>query len=93
MRVLWRRSAIEDLDSAREYIQSLNPSVAARIIGRIEEATVRLVAMPFLGKPGRIEGTRELVVPRTPYRITYRLFDEHLEIIAVTHGARNIEQE
>ncbi|UFP93590.1 type II toxin-antitoxin system RelE/ParE family toxin [Gloeobacter morelensis] len=93
MKVLWRRSAIEDLDAAREYLQSYNPTSARRVIERIEEATHRLAVMPYLGKTGHVAGTRELVVPRTPYRLVYRILDEHLEIVSMLHGARELSED
>ncbi|BAC88751.1 type II toxin-antitoxin system mRNA interferase toxin, RelE/StbE family [Gloeobacter violaceus] len=93
MKVLWRRSAIEDLDVAREYLQSRNPAAARRVIDRIEEATRRLAVMPYLGKTGHVEETRELVVPRTPYRLIYRIVDERLEIISVIHSAREMPED
>jgi len=32
-----------------------------------------LIETPEIGRPGRIEGTRELVIPRTPYIAAYRI--------------------
>lgn len=48
-------------------------------------AVERLAELPNLGRPGRLLGTRELVVPGTPYVIPYRVRSERLEIIAVFH--------
>ena len=39
-----------------------------------------------LDEIGRVAGTRELVVPGTPYVIPYRLRTDRLEIIAIFHG-------
>ena len=61
------------------------PRTAERII----EATDRLEQFPYLGRPGRVNATRELVVPRTPYLLIYRIRDESLECAArALHGAR-----
>jgi toxin ParE1/3/4 len=43
---------------------------------------------PNLGKPGRLTGTRELVVGGTPYVVPYRGLGDDVEILAVFHGAR-----
>lgn len=50
------------------------------------QAVERLVDLPSLGRPGRVAGTRELVVRRTPYVIPYRLRGDRLEVIAASYG-------
>ena len=44
--------------------------------------------MPYRGRHGRVENTRELVVPRLPYVIVYRAAEERLLILNVVHGAQ-----
>lgn len=56
------------------------------IANRILRAVELLQTQPEMGRPGRISGTRELVVPGTPYVIPYRLRRQSLELIAVFHG-------
>jgi toxin ParE1/3/4 len=41
-----------------------------------------------MGRPGRVPGTRELVVSDTPFILPYRVRDSAVEILAVFHGAR-----
>jgi toxin ParE1/3/4 len=48
-----------------------------------------LVQFPESGRPGRIEGTRELVIQRTPYIIAYRMARDAVRILRVLHGAQN----
>jgi hypothetical protein len=45
----------------------------------------RRVAAPNLqlGHPGRVPGTRELVIPKTPFIVPYRVHNEMLEILGV----------
>lgn len=88
MLVIWRREAMEDLEAARDYIALGNPTAAGRLFDRIMTAVDTLQDMPSIGRPGRVPGTRELVVSRTPYIVAYFITGDHVEIAAVVHGAR-----
>jgi toxin ParE1/3/4 len=70
----------------RAYIARDDPKAANRIAGALLEAVERLAELPNLGRPGRVTGTRELVVPGTQYVIPYRVRGDRLEVIAVFHG-------
>jgi toxin ParE1/3/4 len=83
--VVWSPRAIRHLTDLRSYIERHNPTAAARVAETLLAAVGRLAELPNLGRPGRVAGTRELVVPGTPYVIPYRLRRERLEIIAVFH--------
>jgi toxin ParE1/3/4 len=84
--IVWSPRAIEHLTHLRSYIARDNPKAANRIAGTLLEAVERLAELPNLGRPGRVAGTRELVVPGTPYVIPYRLRGDRLEVIAVFHA-------
>ena len=86
MTVVWSPRAIDHLADLRAYIARENPGAAARTARKLLAAVDRLAALPNLGRPGRVSGTRELVVPGTRYVIPYRVRGERLEIIAVFHG-------
>ncbi len=86
MTIVWSPRAIEHLAHLRAYIARDNPKAANRIASVLLEAAERLAELPNLGRPGRVAGTRELVVPGTPYLIPYRLRGDRLEVIAVFHG-------
>jgi toxin ParE1/3/4 len=86
MKIIWSRRAIRHLQKLREYIEQDNPKTANQVAKRILESVERLARFPNAGRPGRIAGTRELVIPRTPYLIPYRIRRESVEIIAVFHG-------
>lgn len=55
---------------------------------RIAGATRRLIDFPDSGRLGRVEGTRELVITRTPYVAPYRIEGDIVRILGVIHGAR-----
>jgi toxin ParE1/3/4 len=89
MRIFWSRRAIGHLTALRDYIAEDSPASAAAVARRILDAIELLAAQPHLGRPGRITGTRELVVPDTPYVIPYRIQGDRFDLIAVFHGRRN----
>jgi toxin ParE1/3/4 len=74
---------MEHLAHLRSHIARDHPGAADRIADALLGAVADL---PNLGRPGRIAGTRELVVPGTPYLIAYRVREDRLEVVAVFHG-------
>ena len=65
-----------------------NPQAAQRAPTAIISAVDRLAEAPHLGKPGRVDGTRERVIPRTRYIAAYTVIGDRVEILSVIHGAR-----
>ncbi len=88
MRVKWLRAARENLDAEAQYIARDNPLAATRMVVSIIDAVERLQTYPASGRPGRVIGTRELVVPGTPYVLPYRVRGHTLEILRIFHAAR-----
>jgi toxin ParE1/3/4 len=88
MNILWSPEAIEDLDSLHAYISEDDSAAARRVVLRVIAAVERLSGHPHLGRPGRVPGTRELVVPDTPYIVPYRVRRNMLEVLRVYHSAR-----
>jgi toxin ParE1/3/4 len=86
--IVWRRQAIDDLLAMQAYIGKDDPRAAARIAVRIRSAVEGLATQPRIGRPGRVQGTRELVVAGTPYIVPYRLSGDEVHILRVYHGAR-----
>jgi toxin ParE1/3/4 len=89
MRILWSRRAIANLTALRDYIAEDGPASAATVAQRVLKTVELLAKQPQIGRPGRIAGTRELVVPDTPYVVPYRVRGDQLELIAVFHGRQN----
>lgn len=88
MRIRYTKLALADIGEAKVYIDRDDPAAAARAIGRVRAAVANLAKHPELGRPGRIQGTRELVVPRTPFVVPYRIVDGGIEVLGVIHGRR-----
>jgi toxin ParE1/3/4 len=89
MIVLWSPEAIADIASLRAYIAEDNPDAANRIALHIGHNVEQLLSShPEMGRPGRVPGTRELVIPMTPYVVAYSIRDNRVQALRVYHGAR-----
>ena len=86
MRIVWTARAIGHLSALREYIAQDNPRAASMVAARILSAVELLQTQASLGRLGRVPGTRELVIPGTPYIVPYRVTTGRIELIAVLHG-------
>lgn len=87
MRVIWTEGAVSDVESLRSYIEKDRPHAARRIATRIVNLVEALAEKPGVGRPGRVPGTRELVVSGTPYVVPYRVRGGRVEVLRVLHGA------
>ncbi|MDA2918902.1 type II toxin-antitoxin system RelE/ParE family toxin [Desulfobacterota bacterium AH_259_B03_O07] len=87
MKLKWTRLALQDLRHLHEYIADDDPSAASRMVTRMQEATERLKNHPQMGRPGRVQGTRELVIAGSPYVVVYILGDTEIQISAIIHSA------
>ena len=89
MRLRWTKRAERDLNEIAEYIGQDSPAAAARVVLElIDQVESLLPAYPVIGRPGRVLGTRELVIGSLPYIIPYRVRDRTVEILRVLHTAR-----
>jgi toxin ParE1/3/4 len=94
MRVRWTDPAQTDFLEILGDIARDNPAAAERVGRRLLSAVAGLAAQPRVGRPGRIAGTRELVIPKLPYVAIYRIVDvahaatSQVEVLRILHGAR-----
>jgi toxin ParE1/3/4 len=89
VRVDWSPSAVTDLRTIAEWIeQDRNLETANRIVRAIYDGVQSLRTMPYRGRYGRLEDTRELVVSRLPYVIVYQVLEERLVKLNILHGAQ-----
>jgi len=89
MKILWEPEAIDDLTSLRAYIAENDPAAARRIALHIAHNIEQLLPNnPRMGRPGRVPGTRELVVPKTPFIVPYRLQRNVIQILRAYHGSQ-----
>lgn len=88
LRVEWSPFAVADREAIFDYIEADNPKAAVILDDRILRHIDQLRQFPESGRPGRIDGTRELVIDRTPYIAAYRIMGNKVRILRVLHGAR-----
>ncbi|HYE29084.1 MAG TPA: type II toxin-antitoxin system RelE/ParE family toxin [Allosphingosinicella sp.] len=87
MRLVWRASALEDLETIIAYIAERDAPAAERLQSAIAKCAARLRERPLMYRPGRVEGTREAVV-HPNYILVYEIGADTVEITAVVHARR-----
>lgn len=90
MRVRWLRKALRNLEDEAGYVAADDPAAAGLVVERVLGAVAMLASQPGLGRPGRVPGTRELVVTHTRYLVPYRVRGEAVEILRVFHTSRRL---
>lgn len=88
MRLMWSAFALADRDGIFTHIEADSPIAAVAVDEHIAQAALRLIDFPESGRSGRVPGTRELVIPRTPYVAAYALTSDSVRILRVLHGAQ-----
>lgn len=92
-RVVWSNRARDEYLAILRYIAADNVIAAERVADRIEQAAANLSDFA-IGRPGRVSGTYEKVLPGLPYILAYEIIsrpegDETVAILHVIHGARD----
>jgi len=82
MRLSWTRRALRDIDDLRIYIARDSPEAARRQALQVLSVVERLTRFPDSGRPGRVLGTRELIVRGTPLLVAYRTRGDAIEVLA-----------
>lgn len=88
MQIRWSTAAAQDFFRIIEFIRRDSIPAAQRVAAKIYENVSSLSAFPFRGRPGRVDGTRELSMPSLPFLVVYRVTQDAVEIAGVIHGAQ-----
>ena len=88
MRLRWTPPALDHIAEIHDHIAEHSPKAAMRVVAQIRKDARLLLDQPGMGRPGRVEGTRELVVSRYPFIIAYRLDGNEIPVLAIIHTAR-----
>jgi len=87
VKLSWTFEALDDRSLIYDYIEANNPSAALALDELFSEKAARLADHPGLGRPGRVDSTRELVAHQN-YIMIYDIADDTVRILRVLHAAR-----
>jgi toxin ParE1/3/4 len=92
MQIKWLTKALQNLNDEADYIAQEDPAAARKVVAQIFAAVDLLADNPGIGHPGRIHGTRELVIADTRYIVPYRVRPalQQIEILRVFHSSRRL---
>jgi addiction module RelE/StbE family toxin len=86
MKVIWSPEARQDLRDIYLYLAAENPCAARTLQEWIKQSVQLLRDNPCIGRPGRVSGTRELVISSTSYIVPYRIREKRLELLRKNKG-------
>jgi toxin ParE1/3/4 len=84
--IRWTTEASDQFEAVIKHIQQDNPTAARNVAQAIIDRIEQLATFPGLGRPGEVNGTRELVSP--PFVVVYRSTEEIVEVLYIRHGAQ-----
>lgn len=93
MQIVWLNTALRNLDEIADYIAQDNPTAASQVVRLqavrlVVEQINQLASQPAMGRPGRVVGTRELVISNTHYIVPYRMKNNQVEILRAFHTSQ-----
>lgn len=84
----WTHPANNDLRVILDHISDGSPTAAQNLKDEIEAKDAALPDHPKLYEPGRMKGSRELVV-RQNYALIYRITDTTIDVLRVLQARQN----
>jgi toxin ParE1/3/4 len=88
MRIRWTPAAVADLERISSYLKTRHPRYREPTMRKLYEAVRSLKQWPDRGRPGREDGTRELLFPPLPYIAVYRVKEQSIEVLRIYHAAQ-----
>jgi toxin ParE1/3/4 len=88
MQIEWTRKALINFEHAIQFIAENNPTVAKRVAQKIWDSVRLLGNHPGIGRPDRVQGTRELIISGLPFIVPYTVEDGTIFILRVLHASR-----
>ena len=87
MSLFWTPEALADRRGIYDYIEADDPAAAFLLDERFAASAIRLAAYPYLGRPGRVTGTRGLVAHQN-YLLIYDIAAGNIRVLRVLHAAQ-----
>ena len=89
MRVRWTPAAAKDLQDIADYLREHHPQYRQATLRKLYDTIRSLKISPRRGRPGRVEGTRELLFPPMPYVAVYQVGEGTIEVLRIWHGSQD----
>jgi addiction module RelE/StbE family toxin len=89
MRIRWTPAAAADLERISSYLKDRHPRYRHPTMRKLYAAIDSLKGSPHRGRPGREQGTRELLFPPLPYIAIYRVTEQSVEVLRIYHAAQD----
>jgi toxin ParE1/3/4 len=87
--IVWTEAAKIDFDNIIDYyFDKAGLRVAEYIHSRMKTQIATLKELPNRCKPGLVEGTKELILSRLPYRVVLEIADDAVIVLGIVHTAR-----
>ena len=86
--IRWLPKAQGGLEAELQRIAEEDEAAAKRIAVVVQSRTNTLEQFPESGRPGRVPGTRELVISGLPYLLPYRVRGGAVEILRFFHTSQ-----
>jgi addiction module RelE/StbE family toxin len=88
MQLRWTEEAANDLECIADYLLEHAPDRAQNLIRRVYDAPTTVLTFPNRGRPGKREGTRELVLLPLPYVVVYTVRGDVVFVVRILHSAQ-----
>ncbi len=96
MRIRWTPAAAADLQHINDYLKDHHPHYRQPTMRKLYEAIGSLKLLPHRGRPGRENGTREILFPPMPYQswpttqVSGRPCDQHSPWLAPHEQGKHV---
>jgi toxin ParE1/3/4 len=89
MRIRWTNAAAADMQGISDYLKDHQPHYRQPTMRKLYQRIRDLKDAPYIGRPGREGGTREILFPPMPYVAVYRVRENTVEIVRIYHAAQD----